>query len=112
MTIADLSKMIREATLDELPELLGALEVAKAAAWVRLSTPPTPTTTATVSPAPPPMLTAEDAAALAGVSKRWLLRHTRKLRFRHDLSRKQARFEEAGLRRWFLTRGTKLESSP
>ena len=53
------------------------------------------------------MLSADEAAALAGVSKRWLLRHTRMLRFRHDLSRKQARFEEPGLRRWILTRGSR-----
>jgi len=50
------------------------------------------------------LLTTHEAAALAGVTVRWLLRHTRGLHFRRDLSRKQARFEEQGFRRWLTTR--------
>jgi hypothetical protein len=51
------------------------------------------------------LLTAQEAASIAGVSPRWLRRHTKGLRFRQDLSRKLARFEGAGFRRWLQARG-------
>lgn len=105
MTREDVGRLAREAALEELPALLGTLEEAKAAAWARLASPlPAPTPLVAAS-TPARMLSADEAAAFAGVSKRWLLRHTRNVRFRHDLSRKQARFEEPGLRRWILARG-------
>ena len=65
-----------------------------------------------VAQAPPAeearMLTPQEAVAIVGggVSVRWLLRHTRGLRFRRDHSRKVVRFEEAGLRRWVAARRT------
>jgi hypothetical protein len=47
------------------------------------------------------LLSPEQAAAVVGgVSAKWMLRHTKGLRFRRDLSRKVVRFEESGLRRW------------
>lgn len=54
------------------------------------------------SPAvPEEMLTPEQAiAAIGGVNRKWLLRRTKGLRFRRDLSRKVVRFERAGLLRW------------
>jgi hypothetical protein len=51
------------------------------------------------------LLSPEQAAAVVGgVSPKWMLRHTKGLRFRRDLSRKVVRFEESGLRRWVGTR--------
>jgi len=49
------------------------------------------------------MLTVEQALIEIGgrVSRKWLLRHTRGLRFRHNHSRKVVMFEEGGLRRWW-----------
>jgi hypothetical protein len=47
------------------------------------------------------LLSPEQAASVVGgVSAKWMLRHTKGLRFRRDLSRKVVRFEESGLRRW------------
>src|SRR5437879_4761224 len=42
----------------------------------------------------------EEAAALLGVSTRWLRRHGPNLPFRRSLSGKIIRYSEAGLRRW------------
>jgi excisionase family DNA binding protein len=49
-------------------------------------------------------LTAEQAAALIGVSRRWLYRHAGKLPFTRRISRKNLRFSEAGLRRWLAAK--------
>ena len=53
---------------------------------------------------PDHLLTPEEATAILGVSRRWLLRATRGLRFRRDFSRKTVRFEEPGLLRWIASR--------
>ena len=60
---------------------------------------------------PPPRLSSvafllpvADAASIAGVTPRWLLRNTRGLPFRRDLSRKSVRFERDGLMRWLGSR--------
>lgn len=50
------------------------------------------------------LLPVVEAASIAGVSPRWLLRHTRGLAFRKDLSRKNVRFEHDGLMRWLGSR--------
>jgi hypothetical protein len=49
-------------------------------------------------------LTADQAAALMGVSRRWLLRHAAKLPFTRRISRKNLRFSEAGLRKWLVAK--------
>ena len=50
------------------------------------------------------LLTAKEAAALMGVSPRWLYRHAAKLPFTRRINRKNLRFSEAGLRRWLATK--------
>jgi excisionase family DNA binding protein len=50
--------------------------------------------------APDRLLTAVQAAAVLGVSKRWLYEHAGRLPFARRLSRRALRFSEAGLRRW------------
>jgi hypothetical protein len=61
-----------------------------------------PSTAAAVPAAPEAdrMLTPDEAAALCGLPRRYLLRATRGKPFRRDFSRKRIRFSEAGLRRW------------
>jgi predicted DNA-binding transcriptional regulator AlpA len=49
-------------------------------------------------------LTPEQAAAIIGVDKKWLYRHSKELPFAKKLSRKAIRFNEAGLRRWLAAR--------
>ena len=84
---------------DQLPRLLGQFAEAEARVRLRLAEPVLPTT---AQPSEP--IDADRGAAIAGTSKRWLLAKTRGLRFRRDLSRKQPRFDEAGLREWLATR--------
>ena len=45
-------------------------------------------------------LSAAQAAAMIGVSRQWLYRHTRTLPFTRKLSRKKTVYSEAGIRRW------------
>lgn len=46
------------------------------------------------------LLRPSEAAAILGVTPRWLYRHARRLPFTRRLSRKALRFSEHGLRRW------------
>ena len=62
-------------------------------------------------PAPPAapssadrLLTAEQAAAVLGVSKKWLYRRAARLPFARHLSGRTLRFSEVGLRRWIERR--------
>jgi predicted DNA-binding transcriptional regulator AlpA len=50
------------------------------------------------------LLTPDEAAAMIGVDKKWLYRHSKQLPFIRRLSKKNIRFNEAGLRRWLATR--------
>lgn len=52
------------------------------------------------------MLDVEEAAALLGVTKRWLYRHAKQLPFTRPISPKILRFSEAGIRRWLASRRT------
>jgi hypothetical protein len=103
MSIPDLTVLVREAPAQELPAIIAALEGAKAAAWARITAPASHGTSSDPESAGR-LLVPTDAAAIAGVSTRWLLRNTRGLRFRRDLSRKNVRFEEQGFRRWLTAR--------
>jgi hypothetical protein len=49
-------------------------------------------------------LTPEEACQLLRVDKVWLIRHGSTLPFRRKLSHRVIRYDEAGLRRWLLTR--------
>jgi predicted DNA-binding transcriptional regulator AlpA len=50
------------------------------------------------------LLTAEEAAEIAGVKPSWLIRHAQKLPFTRKLSHKVVRYSEASLRKWLATR--------
>jgi len=50
------------------------------------------------------LLTADETAALMVVKKEWLYRHSKYLPFTRRLSRKNIRFNEAGLKRWLAAR--------
>jgi predicted DNA-binding transcriptional regulator AlpA len=50
------------------------------------------------------LLNSEQAAALMGVKSQWLYRHAAKLPFTRRISRKNLRFQEAGLRRWIAAK--------
>ncbi len=84
---------------EDLPGLLGRLVELEALVRLRLAEAVMPAATPE-----PRILDATQAAAVAGTSTRWLLTATRGRGFRKDLSRKQPRFDEAGLRRWLVER--------
>lgn len=50
------------------------------------------------------LLTAEEAAPLLNVTRRWLYRHSRRLPFARRLSRKALRFSEVGIHRWLAAK--------
>ena len=50
------------------------------------------------------LLTAEEAAAILGVTPRWLYRHAKGLPFAKRISRKCLRFVESGTRKWLATK--------
>jgi hypothetical protein len=95
----ELAQRTAAAGRSELPALLGRLVELEAHVRLRLAEAP-----AAGAPIASRVIDADEAARIAGTSKRWLLAHTRGLKFRRDLSRKQPRFDEGGLRAWFASR--------
>lgn len=85
----------------ELPAVLGQVVELEARIRLRLAGAVTPAASPTAADR---LIDAAAAASLAGTSTRWVLRATRGLSFRKDLSRKLPRFDEAGLRGWLLNR--------
>jgi hypothetical protein len=83
----------------DLPRLLGRVTEIEARIRLRLAEVPTP------SPSTSRTIDADEAAVIAATSKRWIVGHTRGMKFRADLSRKQPRFIEDGLRAWLASRG-------
>jgi predicted DNA-binding transcriptional regulator AlpA len=53
---------------------------------------------------PDRLLTADQAAGVLGVNRRWLYRNAPRLPFARHLSRRALRFSEAGLHRWIERR--------
>src|SRR5439155_16831671 len=52
------------------------------------------------APGPDRLLTADEAAGVLGVNRKWLYRRASQLSFVRRLSYRTLRFSEAGLRRW------------
>src|SRR5688500_15324022 len=96
--LAALDRLATEAPREDLPSLLGAVVTIEARLRLRLAESTAP------APAAPVVLDAAAAAVVAGTSVRWLLSKTRGLAFRADLSRKQPKFREDGLRAWLAGR--------
>ena len=96
-----LLRAVSEAPAADLPCLVAVCAQAQALGLARLAT---PAAAAGEAPEAVRYIGLEDAQKLTGQTRRWLLRHTRGLRFRRDLSRKAVRFEEGGLLRWLRGR--------
>jgi hypothetical protein len=95
--LAEIERRATSGARDDLPGLLGKLVEIEARVRLRLSEAP-PAPAASSEP-----IDAERACEIAGSSRRWLLANTRGRSFRRDLSRKQPRFDEAGLRAWLAS---------
>jgi len=109
--VADIDAAILETAPEALPALIAALSstIAKAAARQMVAAADR-THKASVHSVPDEcsrLLTPAEAAEIARVPARWLNRRTKGFRFRRDLSRKQIRYEEKGLRNWISTQSPK-----
>jgi len=85
---------------EAVPGVLARVSVLQAALIARLNVSAPPASPGDVTER---LLTAAEAAAILGVTTRWLYRRSRRLPFARRLSRKVLRFSEAGLRKWILS---------
>ncbi len=90
-----------ELPVDQLPELIGALETAKARAWVRLTAPAPGSPSAAEHDE---TVDVDDAARLLGMSPGWLYRNARRLPFTRRVGPRALRFSVAGIRRYLTNR--------
>lgn len=91
----------------KLPEVIGALETAKARAWARLTAPPA------VAPSPShgdSTVDVDEAARLLGMSRSWVYRHAGRLPFARRVGRRSLRFSTSGIRRYLGSRGGLISS--
>lgn len=98
--MVDLSKLVEDASVAELPEVAAALELARVKLALRLA-----------APAPPPkpaatgkLLTAEEAATIARASKRQVYEWAIGKRWAHRPSRRKLLIDEAGFLAWLSSR--------
>jgi len=85
----------------DVPGLLGELESVRVLLFARLLGGPGAARDGREDrEVPDRLLMPPDAAAMLGVSVKWLHRHHRQLPFARRLSRRALRFSELGLRRW------------
>jgi predicted DNA-binding transcriptional regulator AlpA len=90
-----------ELPVDQLPEVIGALETAKARAWARLTAPPTAASAPADSDA---TVDVDEAARLLGMSPSWLYRNAKRLPFARRVGGRAIRCSTAGIRRYLATR--------
>jgi len=95
---SDLCSLVEDTPAPELPQLIGDLEAARAAAWARLRAP------AAVNPSDGPgqearNLGAAEAARRLGMSRDWLYRHASELPFAVRIGRRVV-FDSLALERW------------
>lgn len=98
MSRSDLRGLVEATPAPELPQLIGELEAARAAAWARL-TAPAADKPADVSGQQARNLDITDAAKRLGISKDWLYRHASELPFALRIGRRLV-FDSVALERW------------
>ncbi len=97
--LEDLERLVQRADRAQIPALLGALEQVRAMAWMRLNAPQVATQAPTrPRPGKDRLLSAQEAAELLGVSRRWIYDHADVLEGQR-LSARCLRFSEKALRR-------------
>jgi predicted DNA-binding transcriptional regulator AlpA len=94
----DLRSLVAATPAPELPQLIGALEAARAAAWVRL-TAPTTNQTSEAADQEARNLDVAEAAKRLGMSRDWLYRHASELPFAVRIGRRVV-FDSRELERW------------
>jgi len=98
MSRSELRSLVEGTPAPELPQLIGDLEAARAAAWARLTAP--------VPDRPPEALgqgarnlDVAEAAKRLGMSRDWLYRHASELPFAVRIGRRVV-FDSVALERW------------
>lgn len=95
---SDLCGLVDATPSPELPQLIGDLEAAKAAAWARLTATPTNGRPDELAPEVRNLDIAEAARRL-GMSRDWLYRHASELPFALRIGRRLV-FDSLALERW------------
>ena len=98
MSRSELRSLVEGTPTPELPQLIGDLEAARAAAWARLTAP------AADKPRDEPgqearNLDVAEAAKRLGISRDWLYRHASELPFALRIGRRVV-FDSLALERW------------
>jgi predicted DNA-binding transcriptional regulator AlpA len=98
MSRSDLRSLVEETPAPELPQLIGELEAARAAAWARL-TAPAADKPSDVAGHEARNLDIAQAAKRLGISRDWLYRHASELPFALRIGRRLV-FDSVALERW------------
>jgi hypothetical protein len=102
--LGQLERALESVQFEEAPLLLGELERLRARLWSRMMVPVNGNGKSQSRADEDHWLTAEKAADLLNVNKKWLYRRASNLPFTRRLSRRKLLFSESGLRRWLETR--------
>src|SRR5262245_58460395 len=98
MSRSDIRSLVDETPAPELPQLIGELEAARAAAWARLTAPAADKPTGVIGQEAR-NLDITEAAKRLGISKDWLYRHASELPFALKIGRRLV-FDSVALERW------------
>jgi len=98
--MSDLAMLAEGTAPEDIPDLLGEIERAKAILWSRLLTPPVNGNGTSVGDF---NLTPDDVATRLGQTKRWVYRHGEDLGGKR-LGHRTLRFSEAGIRAYLASR--------
>ena len=102
--LGQLEQALENVQFEEAPLLIGELERLRARLWSRMMAPTNGNSRSPSHAEEDQWLTAEQAAELLNVNKKWLYRRASDLPFTRRLSRRKLLFSESGLRRWLETR--------
>jgi predicted DNA-binding transcriptional regulator AlpA len=98
MSRSELCSLVEGTPAPELPQLIGDLEAARAAAWARLTAPAADKPSEALGQEARNLDVAEAAKRL-GMSRDWLYRHASKLPFAVRIGRRVV-FDSVALERW------------
>jgi predicted DNA-binding transcriptional regulator AlpA len=98
MSRSDLRSLVEDTAAPELPQLIGELEAARAAAWARLTAPAADKPSGAQG-AEARNLDVTEAAKRLGISRDWLYRHASELPFALRIGRRVV-FDSVALERW------------
>ncbi len=98
MSRSEIRDLVECTPANELPQLIGELEAARAAAWARLTAPSVETPPDSPHHEPRNLDVAEAAKRL-GMSRDWLYRHASELPFALRIGRRVV-FDSLALERW------------